>query len=384
MLSCQKDLFQIANEVTYLNCAYMSPQSLAVEKAGIEALKRKGQPYLISPNHFFEAVQKLTSTFAHLIGAKDPNRIAIIPSVSYGIANVANNAQLAPGDKIVVVEEQFPSNIYSWHKLAEKKGAEVIEVKSPEGTEERGKRWNQQLMEAIDSKTKIVALPHVHWTDGTLYDLKAIREAATSVGAWLVIDGTQSVGALPFNVAEIKPDALICAGYKWLMGPYSMGLAYYGEVLDQGEPLEENWINRFNSEDFSGLVQYESRYQPMAKRYSVGEQSNFILVPMLQAALEMIAGWGISAIQEYCKEIGEDALKQLKELGFWAEEETYRSSHLIGIRTPNGLSLENLTQKLKERDIHVSVRGNAIRISPHVYNTKADFEKLVECCKEVL
>lgn len=384
MLSCQKDLFQIANEVTYLNCAYMSPQSLAVEKAGIEALKRKGQPYLISPNHFFEAVQKLTSTFAHLIGAKDPNRIAIIPSVSYGIANVANNAQLAPGDKIVVVEEQFPSNIYSWHKLAEKKGAEVIEVKSPEGTEERGKRWNQQLMEAIDSKTKIVALPHVHWADGTLYDLKAIREAATSVGAWLVIDGTQSVGALPFNVAEIKPDALICAGYKWLMGPYSMGLAYYGEVLDQGEPLEENWINRFNSEDFSGLVQYESRYQPMAKRYSVGEQSNFILVPMLQAALEMIAGWGISAIQEYCKEIGEDALKQLKELGFWAEEETYRSSHLIGIRTPNGLSLENLTQKLKERDIHVSVRGNAIRISPHVYNTKADFEKLVECCKEVL
>ena len=90
----------------------------------------------------------------------------------------------------------------------------------------------------------------------------ALRQRTHEVGAQLVIDGTQSVGALPINVQELQPDALICAGYKWLMGPYSIALAYYGPYFDQGEPLEEGWINRYGSEDFTNLVQYQDRYQP--------------------------------------------------------------------------------------------------------------------------
>jgi len=217
-----------------------------------------------------------------------------------------------------------------------------------------------------------------------LFDLKAIRQAADNVGALLIIDGTQSVGALPFNVQEIRPDALVCGGYKWLMGPYSLGVAYYSETFDQGSPIEENWINRYNSEDFAGLVQYEERYQPMARRYSVGEQSNFVLVPMLKAAIEMIANWKIEAIQQYCKSITQTAVDELKEMGFQIEREPYRAHHLLGIRAPRHVRIETLTDAFKANKISVSVRGNALRVSPHVYNTSEDLEKLIGCCKKTI
>ncbi len=380
-LSCQKALFQLEDDVTYLNCAYMSPQMKAVEEAGIVALRKKGQPYRITGTDFFEPVHQLSQTFANLIDAEDANRIALIPSVSYGIANAAQNIALAPGNTIVVVEEQFPSNIYVWRTVARKHGAEVVEVKAPVASEKRGEHWNEQLLAAITPKTKVVALPHVHWADGTRFDLKAVREATEKIGAKMIVDGTQSVGALPFSVAEFRPDALICAGYKWLMGPYSLGLAYYGETFDQGIPIEENWINRFNSEDFAGLVQYENRYQPMARRYSVGEQSNFVLVPMLQTALDQLMAWGVNNIQSYCEAIGTDSLAKLQKLGFWVEEPTYRGHHLFGVRLPEHISMEAFRQALQAHHIHVSIRGNAVRISPHVYNEPHDFEELVVCCQ---
>jgi len=124
----------------------------------------------------------------------------------------------------------------------------------------------------------------VHWTDGTRFDLVAIGRAARRVGAAFVVDGTQSVGALPFDVREIQPDALVCAGYKWLLGPYAMGAAYFGPRYDAGDPIEENWITRRGSDDFQRLVAYQDEYAPGAIRYDVGERSNFILLPMFIAA----------------------------------------------------------------------------------------------------
>ena len=84
----------------------------------------------------------------------------------------------------------------------------------------------------------------VHWADGTIFDMKKIRKKTSENNALLIIDGTQSIGSMPFNLNEIQPDALVCAGYKWLMGPYGSGLAYYGKYFDDGKPIEESWINR--------------------------------------------------------------------------------------------------------------------------------------------
>ena len=253
----------------------MSPLLKSVHDVGLDGLTRKSFPHEVKPIDFFTDVELLQQEFAKLINAEHHQRIAIVPSASYGIATAAQNISIEANDNIIMVDEQFPSNYYVWERKARENGAEVFMVKPPTSTENRGKIWNERILSSINAKTKVVAIAHVHWADGTKFDLKAIRKRTKEVGAYLVIDGSQSIGALPFDVQEIQPDALICVGYKWLMGPYSMALAYYGEAFDNGKPLEETWLNRKESENFSNLVNYQSEYKPMAQRFNVGQTGNF-------------------------------------------------------------------------------------------------------------
>jgi len=382
MISNQRSKFSLPSSGTYLNGAYMSPLLKSVEKAGLKGMLRKRNPFSITPTDFFTETEKLRQEYARLINVKQSNRIVIIPSVSYGIATVAKNLKLSAGDNVIVAAEQFPSNYYSWSELIRERGAELKVVSSIHGAG-RGKIWNERILEAINSKTKLVALGHVHWADGTKFQLTEIRKRTKEVGALLVIDGTQSVGALPFDVQKIQPDALICAGYKWLMGPYSIGLAYYGEYFDQGKPLEENWINRKDSENFAALVNYQSDYQPSALRYEVGEHSNFIAVPMMLAAIQQINQWKPANIQAYCEKISKKALAQLTDAGFWIEDSKYRGHHLFGIRLPQNINRDKVVEALKKNKIAVSFRGDAIRVAPHVYNSEAEMNKLASVLKKV-
>jgi selenocysteine lyase/cysteine desulfurase len=381
MLTCQKHLFSLPDSVTYLNCAYMSPQMKSVEEAGRVALRLKSQPFLIQPEDFFTAMTELKRLFAELIELDDPGRVAIIPSASYGLSTVARNISLQPGEEILVAGEQFPSNFYPWKRLADENGGR-LKVVSPPQSEHRTQAWNEAVLQSITPQTRVVALGHVHWTDGTRFDLGAIRARAREAGALLIVDGTQSVGALPFSVSELRPDALICAGYKFLMGPYSIGLAYFGPHFDEGRPLEENWINRLHSEDFKGLVNYQEAYQPLAGRYSVGEQSNFILIPMQVEALRQLLTWQPARIQAYCREISDPAVERLLELGARAEPAGERCGHLFGVRLNDRFDERALAAAFQKRSVYVSLRGSAIRIAPHVYNEAADLQTLTQCFEE--
>lgn len=300
----------------------------------------------------------------------------VIPSASYGLGNVAHNLSLYKGDEIVVAGEQFPSNVYPWQTVAKKKQAKIVTVSAPDSSQNRGEIWNERILDTINPNTKMVAIGQIHWADGTLFNLKEIRKRTREAGALLVLDGTQSVGALPFDVQEIEPDALICAGYKWLMGPYSIGLAYYGPAFDDGTPMEENWINRYDSEDFANLVNYSDRYQPGALRYEVGQHSNFILVPMMLKAIEQLNEWGPENIQKYCKDLTLEPIKTLKESGFIIEDEDFRSSHLFGIRLGDHHNMEQIKAAMDTQNILVSFRGDSIRVSPNVYNTRKDITNL--------
>ena len=380
-ISCQKSLFTLDEDITYINCAYMSPMLKSVEEVGHSGINQKRSPNHVTATDFFENSEKLRSEFAKLINASNPSDCAIIASVSYGIATVAKNIELNRGEEILVLEEQFPSNYYSWDRKAKEAGAHIITV-DPQNDSERGGSWNENILNAINSRTKVIAMPHVHWADGTKFDLVKIRNRADEVGAYLIIDGTQSVGALPFDVQEIKPDALICAGYKWLLGPYSLGMAFYGERFKDGVPIEENWKNRFDSANFAGLVSYEERYMEGSLRFDVGEHSNFILTPMLLKSIEQLNTWTPAGIQEYCREIVADSVEKLLENGFVIETERFRSSHLFGIRM-KGKDVEEVRRKLEANRVFVSIRGDAVRVSPHVYNIKEDMERLanilIEC-----
>ncbi len=377
VLSCQRHLFNIPDLVSYINCAYMGPLLKASVQAGLEGVRRKSQPWTIGQADFFDQVQHIKSLFSQLISCQEKERIAVIPSASYGLANAAKNVPLQPGQHILLVAEQFPSNYYVWERLVREQKGELKIINPPSQLSSRGRLWNEAIINAINEKTAAVAIANVHWADGTFFDLKAIRKATWEKEALLIVDGSQSVGALPFSVSEIQPDALIVVGYKWLLGPYGTALAYYGSAFDEGSPIEENWMNRFNSEDFQNLVQYEDQYKPLANRYNVGETSQFIHLPIQIKALEQILEWGVENIQNYCYHLTKDPLKQLEHLGCFIEDVDFRTSHLIGIHLPEQMNVDHLKARMKELQISVSFRGKAIRIAPNVYNNKNDFDRLI-------
>ena len=375
LLECQRHLFSLPEDVHYLNCAYMSPLLRSVEEAGIAGIRRKRVPSEIVPADFFTERDRVRALFARLINAPDASRVALVPAASYGLAAVARNTRLERGQNIVVVEEQFPSNVYVWARLCREAGGELRTVRRPASLG-AGAAWTERVLEAMDSATAVVAMPQVHWTDGTRFDLLRIGERARELGAALVIDGTQSVGALPLDVQAIQPDALVCAAYKWLLAPYGTGVAWYGPRYDDGTPLEETWIAREGSEDFRSLVRYRDAYQPGVVRYDAGGSPNFILVPMLAAALEQVLAWTPEAIQAYCAALTRELLEEAAELRFGVEEEGWRAPHLFGLRMPAGVDLARAHALLAERRISVSLRGSALRVSPHVYNDERDIDAL--------
>jgi selenocysteine lyase/cysteine desulfurase len=378
MLTCQKHLFSLDADVHYINCAYMSPLMRSVEEAGYEGVRRKVKPYNVSSQDFFENTEILRGLFAQLVNAKHAQQIAIIPAVSYGMSTVAKNLKAQKGQNIVMPQAQFPSNVYPWLSLAEEIGLEIKFVDYPSETEGRGKLWNQRILEAIDKDTCMVTMVHTQWINGTLFDLKTIGQRAHDVGALFVIDGIQSVGALPMDVQDIQADALICGSYKWLMGPYQLGYAYFNEKFEGGKPVEESWLTRKNREDFSKLEKYEDGYQPMSVRYDVGESANFINIPMGIAALRQLLDWGAENIQNYCASLTKDAVPIWREKGYWIEEEAWRSKHLFGIEIPKNKSAEKLQADLKAAHVSVSIRGDFMRISPNVYNNLSDIEALTK------
>lgn len=377
-MNCQKHLFNLPDNQHYLNCAYLSPLLKAVEEVGLKGIKSKTRPWEITPDHFFEDSSKLRRLFSKVINVHNDNNIAILPAVSYGMSTVAKNLPKMPGRKIIIAGEQFPSNVYPWIRFCEEHECELKMIEPPADFEERGKNWNRRILEAITSNTLMVALGNIHWTDGTLFDVEKISQQVHENDAFLVIDGTQSVGALSFDVQEVKPDALFCAGYKWLMGPYSIALGYFGPRLRNGVPLEEGWITRKGSENFSSLIDYQTEYQSGARRFDVGERSNFILVPMMIEALKQILKWGPTNIQSYCSRLTENMVAKLPESGYKIEDADWRSHHMFGIRLPTNVSAEKLKKKCLENNIHLSVRGSSVRIAPNVYNNEHDIERLTE------
>lgn len=382
-LNCQRDLFELDHEHVWLNCSYFSPQLKSVTEAGIQELRRKATPWDYEVDDFFAPTSALKLSFAQLIGAIEAERVALIPSTSYGLANVAKNVPVKQGQKIILLADCFPSAYHTFKALADEKGAALIMVDTS-ATAGRGKAWNNALLDAIDEQTALVVTSHVHWVDGTKFDLKAIRQRSREVGALMVIDGTQSVGALPLNVAEVQPDALICAGYKWLMGPYALGYAWYGPAFDNGTPIEQNWKPRVNSDDFSNLINYQEEYRPFSNRYSMGEASNFTAVKMALQALEQLNAWTPEAIADYVRRITQAGIDELRNMGCALEEDAYRAAHLFSIRLGDQLDADRLKQELTDRKVSLSFRGDAVRVAPHVYNTSEEVNTMVDCFKAAL
>jgi selenocysteine lyase/cysteine desulfurase len=378
----QKHLFQLPADIHYLNCAYMSPLLKSVEDAGIAAMQRKRNPATIKPADFFKEAEIFRTLAGRLVNGV-PQQVALIPSASYGLAAAVNNLPLNNGNTAIVVSDEFPSGYNTIEKWRTKHGKKLRVIEAPAVQDNRGKRWNEMILEAVNKDTAVVLVSSVHWTDGARFDLQAIGEACRSNNAVFIVDGTQSVGALPIDVQACNIDALVCAGYKWLLGPYSTGFAFYSERFNNGQPLEESWMNRTNAQDFSALTSYCDDYTPGAGRYNMGEFSNFALLPMLNAALMQILEWQPEHISAYCARLTQPLVDFLRQHGFAVENDAYRGPHLFGFLLPEHINRAALLAELERRQIFVSLRGHAIRVSAHLFNTEADINALMQALNGV-
>jgi selenocysteine lyase/cysteine desulfurase len=368
VIPCQRALFDIPESVAYLDCAKMSPLSRAALEAGRRGLERKASPWEVRAEHFFDEAEDVRASFARLIGASADD-VAIIPSVSYGMATAMANLRVAAGQTIVTLADDFPSGILAARALAERAEAKLVTVARPQEGD-----WTAAILEAVDGDTALVVSPHTHWMCGTMIDVEAVARRCRSVGAALVLDTTQSTGALPLDLAAVDPDYLIVTAYKWLLGPYSLGFLYVAPRHQQSRPLEEAWMVRRNAHDFRGLTAYEASFAPGARRFDMGERSNFALLPVAAEAIRQLLEWGVENIVETLGRQTGAIEARLAEHGVTAGEG--RAPHFLSVRFPGGLP-EGIEGRLAASGVHVSLRGERMRITPHLYNDEGDSERLL-------
>jgi selenocysteine lyase/cysteine desulfurase len=376
-LADQRPKFEVDDEVAFFNTANLSPLLSSVRAAGEAALDRRAKPWSISSADWFTDVEALRARFATLVNAT-PDDVALVPATSYGLAVLARNLQAEPGDRVLVLAEEFPSNYYTWRRFARRTGAELVVVERPAGAS-----WTEAILEAIDERVAIASVPNVHWTNGALVDLDRVGEALRAVGSVFIVDASQSLGVIPLDVAALRPDAVVAVGYKWLLGPFSLSYLYVGERFQGGEPLEENWILRDGAEDFSSLVDYRDEYLPGARRFDVGQRTSFHLVPMALAALDQLLDWGVPRIAATLRARTDGIAAGAERLGLEAPPPDARGPHMLGLEFPREAA-ERVAAALAGSSVIASLRGSSLRVAPHLHNDDRDVERLLAALASAL
>ncbi len=366
-----KSLFELPDDVTYLNAAAQSPLLKTSHAAGLDGLNRKYQPWAFDATQPQLEAERLRGLFGGLIGATADD-IAIVGSTAYAIATAARNLDLGSGQAVVVLEQQFPSDYYVWRQLADEQAARLVIVARPDNGD-----WTTAVLETLNRNTAIAALPPCLWTDGGTLDLVAIGHRCRELGVALVVDATQAVGAMPLDVNEIQPDFLACSAYKWLLGPYTLGFLYAAPHRQSGTPLEFHHWNHGNLTAVGTPIPYADDLSPGARRYDMGERNNLINLPIAIAGLEQVTEWTPAMIQETLSELTAIVAEQARKRGWRVPPDAHRVGHIIGVTPPGGLPGDLLAKLANER-VFTSQRGDGLRISPYLYNEADDIARLFE------
>jgi selenocysteine lyase/cysteine desulfurase len=354
----QRQLFEIPDDVAYLNCAGQAPQLRSVRAAGERALAGRAAPWTVRPADWFDDVERLRALFARVAG-DDVEGVALVPATSYGLAVAAQNADASAGGRVLLLGEDFASNVETWRAWAGRGGGEVLTVERAPG-----QGWTEAILEELDERVRVVSVPSVHWTDGAVVDLARVGARAREVGALFAVDATQSLGAAPLDVAALGPDYLVAAGYKWLLGPLGVSYLFVSEERREGRPLEENWANR----DDGG-------YRPGARRFDVGQRTNFVLTPMAIAALEQLLDWGVERVAASLAPVTRRVEDEARARGLDAVPAEARCPHMLGIRLPAGQATA-IGELLAAAGVFVEILGSAMRVSPHLHTTDGDLDRL--------
>lgn len=364
-----RPLFELGDETVYMNCAAQGPAPKAAADAGRRAVDRKARPWeperLVLP----QEMDRARALFAGFIGASGAD-IALSTATSYAVAVAARSIVLQPGQSVVVLESQFPSNLYAWQLLAERSGAVMTVVPWPSDGD-----WTSAVLDRLGPETGLVALPNVHWVDGGTLDLGPIADVAHAQGAAIFIDATQSIGVLPLDIARIDPDYVACSAYKWLLSPDQCGYLYVAPRRQHGEPVEHNHAARVGDGPMTLTPGYGRRFQPGARKFDQGAADAMIHVPMAVAAMEQIAEWGVGAIAEGIRPVVERIAGEAEVRGWGVPPKEHRSPHFIGLTLPQPPS-PDLADRLAAENVHVSLRSGRVRVAPYLFTRLEEVDTL--------
>ncbi|WP_159997063.1 aminotransferase class V-fold PLP-dependent enzyme [Roseomonas sp. 18066] len=367
MLPSQRPLFEIPPGIAYLDAAAWSPLPRSVSAAGVAGIAAKARPWEFPRIRNEDGVAAARAAAARLIGAAAQD-IAIQGSVAQAMATAARNLELAPGQRILRMADEFPSLCLVFERLAAERGLVVEVVPRPEDGD-----WTAALLAAIGrpgaAPLALALLTPLHWSDGALVDLDALAPAVRAAGAALVIDATQAAGVLPVDVGRWQPDFLAFPTYKWVLGPYGLAFLYVAPHRQAGLPVEEHNGNRPSG-----------GYAPGALRYDRGERADPVAPRMAAAGLELVLEWGPPAIAARLAHLTGLLAAGLAGLGTLPPR---RAPHVLGLRCPGGLPA-GLVERLAGQGVYLSDRLGVLRISPHVWNEEADLELALDRIKSSL
>src|SRR5258706_1637136 len=387
MLASQRDLFEMPRNICYLNSASYSPLPLRTQEAGRAAVGRKGTPWTLEPSFANDQHERARTAAARLINA-DPADMALIPSISYGVATAAKVLTIDRGARIIVLENDHSSPVLEWQTRADAQGFAVETIRQPDDGD-----WTSAVPAAIEPSRAppigLDSISSVHLSDGGLIDIEKVGAALRQRGATFLIDATQSAGVLMMDVRRLDPDFVIFPTYKWLLGPYGRAFLYVAKRHQGGTPLEQTSFGRRDVRAENEIYFTDIRYLPDARRFDMGERNQFISMEMASIGMEMMAEWGAAAIERRLSMLTERIAEGVRGFGVSVPERHLRAPHILSLcfrslgfkrgacfcvaRPPPSLGFKDgmpkgLVEGLATEGIYVAVRLGGMRISPHVLN----------------
>jgi len=354
---------------TYLNCAFHGAMPRVAVAAVEQALELKKTPHLIRDEYHFSFPDAYREAVAELIGA-EARDVAVANSATQGTMILVGGLDWRRGDEVILPSGEFPSNLFPWRSLAER-GVVVKEIDLSEGA-----RALERIDAAITARTRVVSVSWVHYSSGVRLDLGPIGDLCRERGVLFSVDASQGIGGLPFDVREIQVDLVACAGYKWMLGPYGVGFAWVEPSLSERLAVTNvNWFSLEGARDFSRLSECELVYPPGARRFDLNEPGNFFNMAGAAASAHYLLEIGPAAVEAHAQTLLARVVENLPEAmhSLADPDPTYRSNILC-----IGGSDEATFNRLLTARIHLSRREGALRISPHLYNTDADIDRLLE------
>lgn len=360
-LSHYRALFPITETCAFLSHAAVSPMNRRVAEA-VQAYLTQAQT--VSPMGSFpqllDTLREVQQRIVRLIHAQDSDEIALMPNTATGLNTAAQSLPLQPGDNILVLDGDYPANIYPWLNLAYR-GVLTKFVPTRSG----GLDVNL-LEQRIDRRTRVIALSTVMFATGFRNDIAAVGRLCRERGIYFVVDAIQSLGVLPMDVQAYGIDFLAAGSHKWLLAAPGSGFLYCRrEILDQLVPGA--YVGASSVVDFINFLDYNLTFPQSADRFNVGTL-NWMGIVALNAALGLLQEVGIERICQQVQELLDALINDLTERGYQLSASTApeQRSGIIVIETPNAAAT---CKRLNEAGVVVTPRGNGVRVAPHFYNT---------------